>query len=145
MKSRQEALDWAEQLTAHLSQVAGIQINDEPAQQVFTSCVGRNGESATDGRFTLDFAVHSNVPNAGHNEVVRKVREVLTNEGLKITDYQEAPPTKATAILTARHPNSQYVVDVSSTAGDDRMVLGITTPCLMPPSGSPSSAPTATS
>ncbi|MFG3056223.1 hypothetical protein ACGFZP_35435 [Kitasatospora sp. NPDC048239] len=133
VKSREEAEDWARQFVAHLAQVAGIKINDEPVQPFFTSCVGRNGEVAPDARFTLAYAVHSNVPNAQHNEVVRKVRDLLTSEGLKITDYREMPDHSPESLVFARHPVSNYHVDVSSTAGDDRMALGVNTPCLMPP------------
>ncbi|WP_395292197.1 hypothetical protein ACF9IK_00210 [Kitasatospora hibisci] len=135
VKSRDEALSWARQLTEHLAQVAGIQINDEHADPVFTSCVGKNGESAPDDRFTLSYAVHSTVPNARHNDVVHKLRDLLTNEGLKISTYQETAANQPNSIVTARHPESRYVVDVSSTAGDNRMVLGVTTPCLKPPTG----------
>ncbi|MFF2040122.1 hypothetical protein ACFVVX_06840 [Kitasatospora sp. NPDC058170] len=134
VKSRDEAEDWARQFVAHLAQVADIQINDEPVQSLFTSCVGRNGEVASDGRFTFRYAVHSNVPNAQHNEVVRKVRDLLTGEGLKITDYREMPDHSPESLVFARHPVSNYHVDVSSTAGNDRMALGVNTPCLMPPS-----------
>ncbi|MFJ9844587.1 hypothetical protein ACIRYZ_29885 [Kitasatospora sp. NPDC101155] len=140
VKSRQETLDWAKQLTEHLAQTAGIRINDEPADPVFTSCIGKNGETAPDDRYILIYGVHSNVPNAQHNDVVRKVRDRLTSEGLKITEYQETQGAEPDSTVSARHPNSRYVVDVASTAGNDRMVLSVTTPCLMPPSASP--APT---
>ncbi|MFI6845649.1 hypothetical protein [Kitasatospora sp. NPDC050467] len=138
VKSRDEALTWARQLTEHLAQTAGIQINDEPADPVFTSCVGKNGESAPDNRYTLSYAIHSDVPNAQHNDVVHKVKNLLTHEGLKISTYQETHAAEPNSIVTARHPESRYVVDVSSTAGDDRMVVGVTTPCLMPPTASTS-------
>ncbi|MFD9593984.1 hypothetical protein ACFWA9_14655 [Kitasatospora sp. NPDC059973] len=141
VKSREDALAWARQITDHLAQGAGIQINAEPADPVFTSCVGRKGESAPDDRFTLSYAVHSYVPNTQHNDVVRKVRDLLTSEGLKISTYQETPATQPNSVVTARHPESSYVVDVSSTAGDNRMVLGVTTPCLKPPTGSATPTP----
>ncbi|MFF7586444.1 hypothetical protein ACFZCK_03000 [Kitasatospora purpeofusca] len=73
--------------------------------------------------------------------MVRKVRDVLTGEGLKISAYQETPATQPNSTVTARHPGSRYVVDVSSTAGDNRMVLGITTPCLKPPAGTAAATP----
>ncbi|MFE2728406.1 hypothetical protein [Kitasatospora sp. NPDC059327] len=141
VKSRDDALTWVQQITEHLAQTAGIQINAEPADPVFTSCVGKNGESAPDDRFILSYAVHSDVANTQHNDVVRKVRDLLTSEGLKISTYQEAPTAQPNSIVTARHPESRYVVDVSSTAGDNRMVLGVTTPCLKPPTGPSAPAP----
>ncbi|MEV7783183.1 hypothetical protein [Kitasatospora sp. NPDC088351] len=138
VKSREEAQAWARQLTEHLAQAAGIQINDEPISPGFNSCVGKNGESAPDDRFTLSYGAHSNVPNAQHNDVVRKVRDLLKGEGLDITDYREMPDRSPQSLVFARHPTSRYVVDVSSTAGDDRMVLSVITPCLKPPSASSS-------
>ncbi|MER7753135.1 hypothetical protein [Kitasatospora sp. NPDC097643] len=140
VKSRQEALDWARQLTAHLAQASGVEINSEPEEPGFSSCTGKNGESAPDARFILIYNVHGNVPNTRHNDVVRKVRDVLTKEGLAITAYREMPDHSPQSLLHARHPASEYVVDVSSTAGNDRMVFGVVTPCLMPPS-SPTAAP----
>ncbi|MFJ2776549.1 hypothetical protein [Kitasatospora sp. NPDC087315] len=133
VKSREDAQSWARQLTEHLAQAAGIQINDEPVRPVFTSCVGKNGELAPDDRFNLGYAVHSNVPNAQHNEAIRKIRDLLKNEGLKIIDYRETAGGQPSATVVARHPSSNYLVDVSSTAGNDRMVLGVDTPCLKPP------------
>ncbi|KJS60882.1 hypothetical protein [Streptomyces rubellomurinus] len=144
VKSRQETLDWAKQLTEHLAQSAGIRINAEPADPVFTSCVGRNGESAPDDRYQLIYGVHSTVPDAQHDDVVRKVRDRLTAEGLTITEYQESHGAEPDATVSARHPSSRYVVDVASTAGHDRMVLSVTTPCLMPPSAPPAPTPTST-
>ncbi|WP_149030278.1 hypothetical protein [Kitasatospora sp. MBT66] len=98
-------------------------------------------ESAPDDRYTLFYAVHSHVPDAQHNDVARKVRDLLTTEGLKISAYQETPATEPNSTVTARHPGSRYIVDVSSTAGDNRMVLGITTPCLKPPTGPAATTP----
>ncbi|MEV7779741.1 hypothetical protein [Kitasatospora sp. NPDC088351] len=133
VKSKEESEAWARQLVEHLAQVAGIEINDEPVRPGFTSCVGRNGESAPDDRFTLTYGVHSNVPNARHNEVVRKVRDRLKDEGLKIVGYREMPDGSPESTVSARHPVSDYLVDVSSTAGDDRISLLVVTPCLKPP------------
>ncbi|MFB7670871.1 hypothetical protein ACFC26_05565 [Kitasatospora purpeofusca] len=141
VKSRDDALGWAQQITEHLAQSAGITINAEPVDPLFSPCVGKNGESAPDDRYTLFYAVHSYVPNAQHNEAVRKVRDLLTGEGLKISAYQETPATEPNSTVVARHPGSRYVVDVSSTAGDNRMVLGVTTPCLKPPTGTAAAAP----
>ncbi|MFE7563682.1 hypothetical protein [Kitasatospora sp. NPDC057500] len=138
VKSRQEALDWARQLMAHVAQSAGIGINSEPEQVLFNPCVGRNGESAPDDRYTLLYSVHSDVPGtARHNEVVRSARDLLTKEGLRISSYREATDAEPFAALGARHPESRYFATVDST-GDTRMALGVTTPCLMPPSASPS-------
>ncbi|MER7580323.1 hypothetical protein [Kitasatospora sp. NPDC097691] len=142
VKSNQEALDWARQITDHVAQVAGTRVNEEPEIINFTPCIGKKGEHASDGRYTLFYAVHADVPDDQQNEVLRKVRDLLTGEGLKVTEYQEIPagnpPAQPAAAFSARHPNSQYVVDVDSTRGHNRMSLSVRTPCLLPP---PKSAP----
>ncbi|WP_157855136.1 hypothetical protein [Kitasatospora purpeofusca] len=136
VKSRQEALDWARQLMAHVTQSAGIRINDEPEEIGFNPCVGKNGESAPDDRYTLLYFVHSDVAGiARHNEVVRSTRDLLAGEGLTITEFREATAEKPFAALGARHPASRYYATVDSTS-DKRMALSVTTPCLMPTSGS---------
>ncbi|MFJ9459222.1 hypothetical protein ACIRST_29560 [Kitasatospora sp. NPDC101447] len=140
VKSQQEALDWARQIIAHVAQTTGARINAEPEIYGFNPCVGRNGEKAPDDRYTLDYGVHADVPDDQQNDVLRKVRDLLTGEGLKVTEYQEIPagdpPAQPAAAFSARHPDSQYVVDVDSTGGHNRMSLAVRTPCLLPPSES---------
>ncbi|MFJ9951243.1 hypothetical protein [Kitasatospora sp. NPDC091207] len=140
VKSRQETLDWARQLMGHLAQKADIRINGEPEEAGFSPCVGRNGESAPDDRYTLLYFVHSDVPGARHNDVVRTVRDLLKNEGMVISSYHETSTTPPNSTVTARHPESRYVATVFST-GDTRMALSVTTPCLLPPSASPTATP----
>ncbi|MBD0670114.1 hypothetical protein [Streptomyces sp. CBMA156] len=150
VKSKQDSLDWARQIIAHVAQETGARINPEPENFGFTPCIGRNGESAPDGRYTLDYGVHADVPDDQHNEVLRKARDLLTREGLKVTEYREVPTgdpsAQPIAAFSARHPESRYVIDVDSTAGHNRLSLVVRTPCLMPPpeSAAPSEMPTPT-
>ncbi|MET8543737.1 hypothetical protein ABZW03_24250 [Kitasatospora sp. NPDC004799] len=145
VKSKQESLDWARQIVTHVAQTTGARINDEPEVFGFTPCIGRNGESAPDGRYTLDYGVHADVPDDQQNDVLRKVRDLLTGEGLKVTEYREIPAGDPTAqpiaAFSARHPDSRYVVDVDSTGGHNRMSLAVRTPCLIPPSDSATPSP----
>ncbi|MFF7991536.1 hypothetical protein ACFZDG_17295 [Kitasatospora xanthocidica] len=149
VKSNQESLDWARQMTGHVAQTAGTRVNDEPEIINFTPCVGKKGEHATDGRYTLFYSVHADVPDEQQNDVLRKVRDLLTGEGLTVTEYRENPAGNSSAqpiaAFSARHPDSRYVVDVDSTEGHNRMSLAVRTPCLIPPSDSPSPSPSATS
>ncbi|MFE6053186.1 hypothetical protein ACFQ6N_20700 [Kitasatospora sp. NPDC056446] len=144
VKSQQESLDWARQIIAHVAQAAGARINEEPEIFGFTPCTGRNGEHAPDGRYTLDYGVHADVPDDQQNDVLRKVRDLLTGEGLKVTEYREIPggnpSAQPIAAFSARHPDSRYVMDVDSTEGHHRMSLAVRTPCLIPPSESSSSS-----
>ncbi|MFD8784532.1 hypothetical protein [Kitasatospora sp. NPDC059599] len=105
-------------------------------------------EHASDGRCTLFHAVHADVPDDQQNDVLRKVRDLLTGEGLKVTEYREnsadSPSAQPIAAFSARHPSSRYVVDVDSTKGHNRISLAVRTPCLIPPPDSPSPSPTGT-
>ncbi|MGW4895322.1 hypothetical protein ACWEQL_24085 [Kitasatospora sp. NPDC004240] len=132
VKSREEALDWARGLAAHLTLRAGIEANGEPERIDFNACVGRAGETAPDERYTLLYAIHGDVPLARHNEVIRAVRDTLTNQGLLIVSYREASAEKPYAAFSARHPASRYIASVDTT-GDTRLALTVTTPCLLPP------------
>ncbi|SOB81709.1 hypothetical protein [Streptomyces sp. 1331.2] len=105
-----------------------------------------NGEKASDGRYTLNYGVHADVPDDQQNDVLHKVRDLLTGEGLTVTEYREnpvgTPSAQPIVAFSARHPDSRYVVDVDSTEGHNRMSLAVRTPCLIPPSDSASpSAP----
>ncbi|MFI2611650.1 hypothetical protein [Kitasatospora sp. NPDC018619] len=150
VRSKQESLDWARQFIAHMAQSTGAGVNDEPENFLFTPCIGRNGEKAPDDRYTLDYGVHADVPDDRQNDVLRKTRELLTAQGLTVTEYRENPSGRPlpepVVAFSARHPESRYVVDVDSTAGHDRMSLAVRTPCLVPPADpqAPSPAPTAT-
>ncbi|MGW4896946.1 hypothetical protein ACWEQL_32515 [Kitasatospora sp. NPDC004240] len=135
MKSRAETKAWAEQFVAHLVQVAGVRINDERVMAEFFPCVGRNGEAAPDDRYLYKYAVHADVPNAQHPDAVRRVRDTLKNEGLTIVEYRETPDGAPNSLVQAQHPESRYVAEATSTAGDGRMAFSISTPCLKPPPG----------
>lgn len=141
VKSKADAQSWAQQITEHMAQVSGVQINQEPARPFFSPCTGRNGESAPDDRYTLMYAVHRTVARAQHPEVVRRIRAMLKDEGLTIKSYRETLDGQPEALLYASHPESRYFVEASTAGGDDRMVLSVTTPCLMPPGAPQSPAP----
>lgn len=133
VKDKSDAQAWAQQMTEHMAEGAGIRIDPATVRPLFTPCTGRNGETARDDRYVLMYSVHSTVPLAQHPEAVRKVRDMLTKEGLTIKNYRETLGGRPDTILDAEHP-SDYFLSVSSTAGgEDRLLLRVITPCLLPP------------
>lgn len=141
VKSKTDAQAWAQQITEHMARTAGIEIDPTTVGALFTPCTGRNGETASDDRYILMYSVKSTVPRAQHPEAVRKIRDMLTGEGLTVTGYRETVDDKPDALVDAYHPGSRYSATASTSGHGDRMYLGITTPCLLPPSEEPSPTP----
>ncbi|MFE2915408.1 hypothetical protein ACFXI0_17140 [Kitasatospora indigofera] len=139
VKDKKDAQAWAEQMTEHTARSAGLQIDPASIKPLFTGCVGRNGESAPDDRYTLMYSVKSSVPLDQHPEAVRKIRDMAQQEGLTITSYRETADGKPEAFVNAEHP-SDYSLTASTSGGQDRMYLSVITPCLLPPA---SPSPTA--
>ncbi|MFE3106850.1 hypothetical protein [Kitasatospora indigofera] len=139
VKDKKDAQAWAQQMTEHMAQSAGLQIDPASIRPLFTGCVGRNGESAPDDRYTLKYSVKSTVPLDQHPEAVRKIRDMAQKEGLTITGYRESADGKPEAFVNAEHP-SDYSLTASTSGGQDRMYLSVITPCLVPPA-SPSPTP----
>ncbi|MDH6704405.1 hypothetical protein P3T27_001108 [Kitasatospora sp. MAA19] len=143
VKSKADAQAWAQQITEHMARTAGIEIDPATVDALFTPCTGRNGETATDDRYILMYSVKSSVPRAQHPEVVRKVRDMLVGEGLTVNGYRESVDGRPDALVDAFHPSSRYSATAETSGRGDRVYLGITTPCLLPPPASVS--PTSTS
>ncbi|MFF2148710.1 hypothetical protein [Kitasatospora sp. NPDC058190] len=63
---------------------------------------------------------------------------MLVGEGLTVNGYRESADGKPDALVDAFHPNSRYFATAETSGSGDRMYLGVTTPCLLPPSEGPS-------
>ncbi|MFB7476182.1 hypothetical protein [Kitasatospora sp. NPDC056184] len=139
VKARGEARAWARQMTEHAGTVGGVVVDSDKASVLFSPCTGKNGETAADGRYILMYTVRGSVPRDRHPEVVRKIRDMVTGEGLKIQGYRETYEGEPNALLDAKHPESDYLLSVDSTAGGDGsgLSIGVITPCLVPPPGDP--------
>ncbi|MET9182987.1 hypothetical protein ABZX88_32990 [Kitasatospora aureofaciens] len=142
VKSKDDAQTWAQQITEHMARTAGIETDPSTISALFTPCTGKNGETASDDRYILMYSVKSSVPRAQHPEVVRKVRDMLTGEGLTVQGYRETVDGKPDALVDAFHPSSRYLATAETSGSGDRMYLRVITPCLLPPSEGPS--PTST-
>ncbi|MEU9131514.1 hypothetical protein AB0D08_25975 [Kitasatospora sp. NPDC048540] len=130
---RQDAAGWARQLTEYLARSAGVALAPGSAGPSFRPCVGRGGEVAADGRYTLSYAVYSDVPAARHPEVVRRIRAALEQEGFEVGGYRETLAGRPDALLDAFRAEGRYLVGVESTVGAGRLLFRVVTRCLMPP------------
>ncbi|MCX5210716.1 hypothetical protein OG689_15710 [Kitasatospora sp. NBC_00240] len=133
VKSKAEAQAWAQQITQHMADSAGLRTDPSTANPFFNHCTGKNGESAPDDRYYLMYSIFSAVPLAQHPEVIRKIRDMLQKEGLSIKGYREAIDDKPDALVDASHPTSRYFVTASTGGRENTILLQIITPCLMPP------------
>lgn len=151
VKSRQEALDWMTQVLGHVRQTAGGQGNTGVPTYGYFACQGTK-MAATEDPYTLSYGIRLDVPDDQRVEVVRKVRDALGGEGLRISDYEEslagAPSAVPTASFRADHVGDRavdhYTVLLESAKPGKGVSIAVSTPCLMPPSGATSPAPTTT-
>ncbi|MER6365132.1 hypothetical protein [Kitasatospora sp. NPDC001527] len=137
VKSKADAQTWAQQITEHMARTAGIEPDPATIDALFTPCTGKNGETADDDRYILMYSVKSHVPRAQHPEAVRKIRDMLTGEGLTEEGYRETVDGKPDALVDAFHPSSRYTATASTAGTGDLMYLSVITPCLLPPSDGP--------
>ncbi|WP_282205018.1 hypothetical protein [Kitasatospora fiedleri] len=131
--AKSDAETWAQHLTRYLAQTAGVTLTAESATPYFSTCEGRNGEVADDGRYTLAYHVASTTPRAQHPDAVRRIRAALEKEGFTVTGYREAWENQPDVLLYARHAEGRYFVDVSTGVNTDRLTFTVNTRCLMPP------------
>ncbi|MGW4896948.1 hypothetical protein ACWEQL_32525 [Kitasatospora sp. NPDC004240] len=125
----------AQQMAERVAQSAGVVLDLTTARPLFTPCTGKRGETASDGRYILMYSVEAIVPLARHGEAVRKARDLLKAEGLRIVGYRETHGDRVDALVDATHPVSQEFVSLESSVGHDLMSLSVYTPCLIPPLG----------
>lgn len=133
--ARPDAVGWARHLTAYLAQAAGAVLLPQTADAYVGDCVGRHGEVAADGRYTLAYAVTGVLPSAGHPEAVRAVRAALEERGFTVGGYRETREGGPDALLDASRPGAGYLVAVESAGGPDRLLFRVHTRCLTPPPG----------
>lgn len=131
--ARQDAQDWAQELTTYLAQTAGVELTPSSIHPSFANCVGRHDEVVYDGRYTLSYAVTSAVPTAQHPEAVRKIRSALEQRGFEIKGYRETYDNQPAALLDAQHTEGRYLVSVETGGGTDRLLFRVNTRCLMAP------------
>ncbi|MFE6747775.1 hypothetical protein ACFVGM_18115 [Kitasatospora purpeofusca] len=155
VKSRDEAMDRVTQLLEHLREAAVGERGPVSQTLGYYRCEGTDIAGATEP-YVLSSATSLVVPADGRVEVVRRLRDTLTGEGLLITGYQESsatvtaapspslspgangpaarnvPGTSFRAASTGGPPGDHYLVAVEERP-DQGIMLMVNTACLTPP------------
>ncbi|WP_329029148.1 hypothetical protein [Streptomyces sp. NBC_01423] len=132
--SKEKAEKWTKHWADSLVGTARARLVPETARPSadFTDCVGRNGETADDGRFDLSYSVRGTLPRAGHAAAVTAVKEALKKKGFEIQGFAVNRDEEPANAVDARHPEDHQFVSVASV-GKDLLVFVVNTPCLLPP------------
>ncbi|MER7752772.1 hypothetical protein [Kitasatospora sp. NPDC097643] len=133
VRAREDTQGWARQLTESMARTAGVTLDPGSAEPEFEDCVGEKGEVATDGRYTMSYAVYSSAPLDQHPEAVRRIRAMLEQQKYTIKGYRETVDGKVAALMDAYQPSDRDLVSVETTVGGKFLLFRIGTRCLMPP------------
>ncbi|MET9295237.1 hypothetical protein [Streptomyces sp. NPDC003077] len=133
-KSREESLAWAKSYTATMARHADVTIGGKYGPHTrFENCIGRNGEVADDGRYTLAYTVYAQLPGKEHAAALRRLRTALEkDDGAKVTSYQEQPQSLLFGRSEERDGKAMDLV-VGSAGPSDTLRLSVRTPCFLPP------------
>jgi hypothetical protein len=104
-------------------------------ETVAAPCVGRTGETATDGRWSL--TGHANIPLARdqHVAVLTHLRDQWKQQGYEITEFRTFPPDNKTGALIARNPQDHISISLESDGPGTSFAVLIATPCYKPAPG----------
>ncbi|MER7998068.1 hypothetical protein [Streptomyces sp. NPDC095613] len=134
--SREETEEWARHWTESMARTAKAEIESETDPELpaanFTNCVGANGESADDGRFTLRYSVRAKLAKSQHAEGIRAIRDTLKQKGFEIQGYRSDPSKDPANLVDASHPEDRHSVSAEDL-NEELIVLIVNTPCLLPP------------
>lgn len=132
VRSREKAEYDARALIDQLTEVIDTHIDPATVHRSFRDCVGKNGETADDGRFDLDYWVEAPLPGKKHNAALRVLKKKLKSESFTIKDYREGDWRHV--LLYAKGGKDDFFVSVGAVRPpDERLVLSVTTPCFLPP------------
>lgn len=131
------ALKWAEDYTAYMARLTGVELIPSTAKVNFEACIGENDEVAEDGRYSLFYYVYSPAPVTEHTRIVRELRGELPKQGYEVTSYREFKSAYASAAFGARNKKSGYSVDADTVGSGrtkpQRFSFAVRTPCMLPP------------
>ncbi|WP_431043814.1 hypothetical protein ACQUSR_19255 [Streptomyces sp. P1-3] len=102
----------------------------------FRSCVGKNGEEATDARYAVSYADWFKFGVEHHNEAAEKIRAAFEKNGYTISTFRRFEKPRTSMIVEARDPKTGYFVNVESSDGSKGYpMLGmyVSSPCMIPP------------
>lgn len=130
--SKEKAEERAKQWTVSMARTAKAEIDTKSVDVSFTNCIGKNNESADDGRFNLSYNVRAELSKSQHSVAVRAIRDALKGEGFEIVGYRSDPEVRPVNLVDARHPKSHQFVSAGDIS-DELLTLIVKTPCLLPP------------
>ncbi|MFD9793291.1 hypothetical protein ACFWXK_20345 [Streptomyces sp. NPDC059070] len=132
--TREKAEAWAKHWTDSMTRTAKATLVPGTAdpRASFTNCVGRQGETADDGRFTLRYSVRATLPRPQHADAVRALRDALKSQGFEIQGYRSDPGKDPANLLDAQHPRDRHSISAEDLDGD-LLLFVVSTPCLLPP------------
>ncbi|MFJ2110994.1 hypothetical protein ACIOEX_03555 [Streptomyces sp. NPDC087850] len=134
--SKKKAEEWARHWTESMARTAKAQIEPETDPDVpaadFTECIGKSGESADDGRFTLSYNMRARLPKDQHADAIRAIRDTLEEKGFEIVGYRSDPSKDPANLVDAKHPKDRQFVSAGDVS-DNLLTLIVSTPCLLPP------------
>ncbi|RSO29975.1 hypothetical protein DMH15_26465 [Streptomyces sp. WAC 06725] len=133
VKSRGQAEHLVRSLVDSLAGEYDLKVDGKTVHAEFRHCYGENGESASDGRFDLTYAVRASVPEAEHGKAIRAMRKKLEAEGFKVSGYREDKTKKPWALLDADGGKDDLSVSVESYMPPTQLVFSVSTPCFLPP------------
>lgn len=134
--SKEKAEEWAKHWTDSMVSTARARLDPPETARPsadFTDCVGRNGETADDGRFDLSYSVRGTLPRADHAAAVTAIKDTLKKKGgFEIQTFVVNEDEEPANVVDARHPEDRQFVSVGSV-DKNLLVFVVNTPCLLPP------------
>ncbi|CAM5469361.1 hypothetical protein SNARM312S_01848 [Streptomyces narbonensis] len=131
--SKDKAEAWAKHWTESMARTAKAEIVPSTHEANFTNCLGKKGESADDGRFTLSYHVRAKLPKAQHAAAIQAITTELKAQGFRIVGSRaDASAEKGGYLVQAEHPKDRQYVSAGDVT-DQLISLGVDTPCLLPP------------
>ncbi|MFE9397510.1 hypothetical protein [Streptomyces flavidovirens] len=132
VKSQQKAEYDVRALVNLLADEIGSEADNKTVDKRFRECRGKEGEQANDGRFYLSYTAQVPLPRAEYNAGLRKLKKKLEDEGYKVSSYREGDWRHI--LLYSKGGDANFFVSVGAMKPPyDRMILGVTTPCFLPP------------
>jgi hypothetical protein len=115
-----------------LAEEVGSEVDAKTVDKRFRDCIGKNNETANDGRFDLDYTARFPLPRAQYNAALKKLKKKLESEDYKVSAYREGDWRHI--LLYAKGGDANFFVSVGATKPPhDEMILAVTTPCFLPP------------
>jgi hypothetical protein len=132
VKSRDKAEFDVRSLIDRLGDEIGTQPDSETVDKEFRDCVGKQGETADDGRFDMHYRAEMPLPRGEYDDALRKLKKKLKSGGYKITGYREGDWQEV--LLYAKGGNDDFFVSVGGVKPPhEALTFAVTTPCFLPP------------